>query len=272
MQVKLWETGRKVTSEYGPDGWKKPNIKGIVKKYTDHPEARMFAAQKADSQVSLVHIDINLKLSLQLPDLQYQDRKDREKMLIEIQSAQGAVGAISTQVLMKIQDKSDELGNAISDFENPDIVIENPREEASQILKYLRQSLMDHWAKDLSDVTKIAGATFSRTLIMRRHQYERLVGNYKGARTQLKRLQPNREFLYGDKVGSLCKDLEVSSHLSPLGLNRGRGKERGRGWYSTAGRGERGGYRPGYRGGRGRGGSSSTRGRGSSRVDQFKDN
>ena len=92
-------------------------------------------------------------------------------------------------------DKSDELAASIAEFENSKINIENPREEASQIMKYLCQTLMEHWT------TKVAGATFSRILMMRRQQYEHLVGNYKGARTQLKRLQPDCEFLYGDKVG-----------------------------------------------------------------------
>ena len=41
-----------------------------------------------------------------------------------------------------------------------------------------------------------------------------MTGQYKGAKTLLKRLQPSREFLFGDRVGDLCKDLEVSSQVT----------------------------------------------------------
>ena len=51
LQVIMWESGRKVTDEYTEEDWKKINIKSIVNKYTKHPSAAMFAAQKADSQV-----------------------------------------------------------------------------------------------------------------------------------------------------------------------------------------------------------------------------
>ena len=51
LQVMLWDSGRKVTSEYSEDDWKKISIKAIVKRVTEHPMANMFAAPKADSQV-----------------------------------------------------------------------------------------------------------------------------------------------------------------------------------------------------------------------------
>ena len=88
LQVVLWDSGRKVTSEYGDEDWKKLSIKGIVKRFTSHPGAVMFSAQKPDSQ---------------LLELHYKDRKDREKLYVEIQNAQGAIGAMSTKLLLKLQ-------------------------------------------------------------------------------------------------------------------------------------------------------------------------
>ena len=83
----------------------------------------------------------------------------------------GAIGAIATKLLLKIQDKSDEMATVVKDFNDGDLPIENPREEAGQILRLLRKSMMDLWAKELSDITKTAGATFSRLMMMRRWLY-----------------------------------------------------------------------------------------------------
>ena len=65
-------------------------------------------------------------------------------------------------------DKCDELTNVVKDFDDPAVDVENPRYEVSKILKYLKKTLMDSWAKDLSDITKVSGATYSRLLMMRR--------------------------------------------------------------------------------------------------------
>ena len=54
MQRLLWESGRKTTSEYSENDWKNNGVKGIVKKWTDHPMAATFAAPKADPQVASI--------------------------------------------------------------------------------------------------------------------------------------------------------------------------------------------------------------------------
>ena len=67
--------------------------------------ATMFAAPKADSQVIIYlpdRFDVYIKC-LQLNDLGYKDRKEREKTYMEIQNAQGSKGALSTKMLLKIQ-------------------------------------------------------------------------------------------------------------------------------------------------------------------------
>ena len=88
LQVVLWESGRKVTSEYAEGDWKKISIKPILRRCVDHPSANMFRAPKADPQLN---------------DLKFADRKDHEQSFMDIMNAEGTVGALSTQLLVKIQ-------------------------------------------------------------------------------------------------------------------------------------------------------------------------
>ena len=273
----FWETSRKVTQDNAPDDWKKLTTKSIVHRYTEHPGAAMFKAPAAEPQ---------------LLDLKFKDRKDREKIYVDLQSAQGAIGAMATKMLMKFQgehfyvphyclhvpfaDKNEELGQIVKDFQNPDVVIEDPRTDAVLIIKGVKEALMEKYAKLASDVVKVAGASFSKLLVMRRNQFEVVTGTWKGAKTSLKRLQPSRNFLYGNKVSELCKDLETSSNLSPLSGNRARGRGYGYnprpgrgGGGNSGGRGATYGSGYSYRGTRGvRGAGGSRRGGSGSRGDK----
>ena len=96
------------------------------------------------------------------------------------------------------------------------------------------------------------------------------------ARAQLKDLAPSTEFLFGGKVGALCKDLKDSAELNPL-ASHGSFPKRGRGSYGHVGCGynPRGGFnqywmpRPEYKPARGRGAPGAGRG---NRLSKFKDN
>ena len=88
LQVYLWETSRKVSSDCAPNDWKRLSIKSVVRKYTEHPSAVMFSAPQAEPQ---------------LEDLKWADRKDRKKLYIKIQNSQGAIGAMATKFLVMIQ-------------------------------------------------------------------------------------------------------------------------------------------------------------------------
>ena len=44
----LWETSRKVSSDFAPNDWKRLTIKSMVRKYTEHPSAVRFSAPQAE--------------------------------------------------------------------------------------------------------------------------------------------------------------------------------------------------------------------------------
>ena len=48
LQVYLWETSRKVSSDFAPNDWKRLTIKSMVRKYTEHPSAVRFSAPQAE--------------------------------------------------------------------------------------------------------------------------------------------------------------------------------------------------------------------------------
>ena len=96
----------------------------------------------------------------------------------------------------------------------------------------------------------------------------------------MKELPPTNEFLFGGKVGELCKHMKDSAELNPL-ASYGSSFKRGRGSYSQPGyqNYNTGFYNSGRRTGRGgirarpgrgsRGGSGMARG---DRLGKFKDN
>ena len=66
MQIYLWGQSRKCGSDFTDDEWKSVNQTSLIKSYNSHPEACMFSAQLADSEV---------------PDLKFKDKKDLEKQV-----------------------------------------------------------------------------------------------------------------------------------------------------------------------------------------------
>jgi hypothetical protein len=148
----------------------------------------------------------------------------------------------------------------------------------SSILVALKEKLMNRWARDLSDLARVSGAQHSMLLLMRRALFLKKIGNNKGAKNSVKRLQPSAQFLFGGKVGDVTKDLKASEELNPLygkySKNGGVGSKNSTFYHRGRGRGRGGGrgYQGKKRGGGGnhsgsnRGGSSS-----GSRLDRFKD-
>ena len=66
LAIEMWRRGRRLGKDFGPEEWKNIRVSGHVKKYTTHPGAEEFAAQKADAE---------------LPDLRYQDKIQAEQRL-----------------------------------------------------------------------------------------------------------------------------------------------------------------------------------------------
>ena len=162
-----------------------------------------------------------------------------DKQLFTLQDGFGAVGAIVTHTLVRIEDQCIELAKTAQEYADPNEKIDNPREESrfviliyeifsifllfSGIFMALKEKLLNKWAKDLSDLAKITGAQHNKLLMMRRALYLKRITKAKGAKTSVKRLSPNEHFLFGGQVGEVCKDLKASSELNPLSTSKNGG-------------------------------------------------
>ena len=67
MALVLWSQARKTGPEFVEDEWKSVNQGSIIKSYTAHPAAAVFAAQLADSEC---------------PDLKVKEKIDLEKQVL----------------------------------------------------------------------------------------------------------------------------------------------------------------------------------------------
>ena len=151
-----------------------------------------------------------------------------------IMSACGAAGAASTKVLTQLQDENEKLMETAKDYRNPDIVIPDSRSEMADILDAVRGKLMNDLAKTLSDSVKINAWQFNQLLLMRRAQYLFNIKEAQNARVIVKKVNPNDHFLFGDRLGQVCKNLKESVQLNPLSdrsgsswSNRGSALSRG---------------------------------------------
>ena len=133
-----------------------------------------------------------------------------------IMSACGAAGAASTKVLTQLQDENEKLMETAKDYRNPDIVIPDSRSEMADILDAVRGKLMNDLAKTLSDSVKINAWQFNQLLLMRRAQYLFNIKEAQNARVIVKKVNPNDHFLFGDRLGQVCKNLKESVQLNPL--------------------------------------------------------
>ena len=67
-----------------------------------------------------------------------------------------------------LQDKGRILGETAKQYSDGSIPIENPREEAAEIMMELKRNLVVDWAKDLSDLVKLSASLYNLTLSSRR--------------------------------------------------------------------------------------------------------
>ena len=134
----------------------KSNTGPLLKKWIGHPEASAFTAAKADKG---------------LPRLKWEDSKELEKQLCSIQNQAGGAGAISTRILGLFDERGQMLDAKIKLFRDEAQVINNPREEAAELLESLRSDLMVAWAKDVSDLVKLAGGLYNQTMQLRRYLF-----------------------------------------------------------------------------------------------------
>ena len=161
-----------------------------------------------------------------------------------VQNAVGASAACTTRVLVDIQDECEKLTSTAKDYRDPSVEIQDPRSEMAAVLDAIRNTMMNSFAKMLSDAVKMSAWQFNQLLQMRRGQYLEKITKEKNARAICKNLNPSDKFLFGEKLGAVCKNLKESAQLNPLSQQYGRS---GYGYRSSSG------FRPGIRGRGGRG-------------------
>lgn len=185
-----------------------------------------------------------------------------------VMSACGAAGAAATKVLTQLQDENEKLLETAKDYRNPDIDIPDSRSEMADILDAVRGKLMNDLAKTLSDAVKLNAFQFNQLLLMRRcvkfyfslliliynvfrAQYLFKIKEAQNARAIVKKVNPNKEFLFGDQLGKICKNLKESVQLNPLSNKSGSGStswsSRGSGFSRGSSRGSFRGRRPGFK-------------------------
>ena len=98
IQLEMWARVLKRDPGYGPQAWRTNTNKGAIKKWTSHPSAAPFTAPKPDSG---------------LVPLVFQDQKDLEKQLSDLQLSAGGMGAVSTRFLGLIKGK---LGDHLKQY------------------------------------------------------------------------------------------------------------------------------------------------------------
>jgi len=222
MELFLWEQGRKTGSDFGPLDWKSLKVGQIVKIYNSHVAAEVFCAQEADPES---------------PDLHFKDKREMEKSLKSFQNATGAVASAATHLLTKVQDECDNLLQTAKDYRDPNVSIEDPRNEAAMIMDVIRDRLINDWAKVMADQVKMLAWIFNQLLVTRRGQFLFRITEHKNARSIVKRLNPSTRFLFGNKLGDVSRNLKDSEQLNPLASSTKfktsfRGSGGSSSWYS----------------------------------------
>eukprot|EP00092_Neocalanus_flemingeri_P021070 GFUD01022828.1.p1 GENE.GFUD01022828.1~~GFUD01022828.1.p1 ORF type:complete len:460 (-),score=104.28 GFUD01022828.1:158-1537(-) len=230
-QIFVWKQARKVGSDFVQDDWRNVSQASLVKSYNSHPEAIMFSAPLADAEV---------------PDLKFKDKKDLEKQMKSVQSGCGASAAAATKSLAMLQEECDKLNDTAKDFRNPDVVITDSRGEMADVLDAVRHKLLSDLAKTIADAVKLNAWQFNQITMMRRAQYLFKIKVDQNARAIVKKVNPTDQYLFGDKLGQVCKNLKESGQLNPLSETRNSWSTRGSG-FTRGSRGSFRGRRPGFK-------------------------
>ena len=153
LQLEFWVRSLQHDPEYGKNAWKTLNVSTTLRKWTQHPTASVYCAPEPDAG---------------LEPLVFDDKIQLEAHLVTLMKLVGGMGAVATRVLALFDAKAQDLGKVVAQYRDPSISVENPREEAASILESIRKTLVSPWAKDLTDLSKFAGAAFNKMLLMRR--------------------------------------------------------------------------------------------------------
>ena len=136
--ITVWAQARRITEEDQSQDWKKIVLGTEVKAYTDHPAAKCFKAPSADAEA---------------PDLKYKDKKENEKKVritpytsrlnvslqaTMLQTMVGAAGHMASELLVAADEENLKITATISEFEDPNTEIKDPRKEAAEIFAAIR--------------------------------------------------------------------------------------------------------------------------------------
>ena len=156
-----------VSSEYGPEEWKQVCLQSTIRKYTCHPDARLFRAQDPDHNVEpLGNGKYILFHFLMLFNLEWKKEKELEKQLMTLQGAVGAAGHMVTEVLDLCDDLATNLGTTVKEYNNPNEMIEDPRAEAAKIMSGIQKTVFSKVARKQSNMLKLIAGVYNSTLMM----------------------------------------------------------------------------------------------------------
>jgi len=206
--LRLWAKSRKVTDDYNAEDWKKTAFNPDIKAYTSHPGAKSFKAPSVDSET---------------PPLKYKEQKEFEKKAEIIQTMVGAAGHLAAEMLVSADEEVARLTQTAFEFEDQDIVMQDPRKEAAEVLTAVRDTVVVRYGKTTRSVTKILGSLYNELTKARRSPYLAGITDWKNTRTIVKRLAPSDEYLFGGKLAEVSKNLKDSTQLNPLSSGRGKG-------------------------------------------------
>ena len=167
-----------------------------------------------------------------------------------MQTMIGTAAHLSTEMLVFADEHVARLTATVKEFEDPEIVMKDPRKEAAEILTFvkgnpnmiyqkriLKSALSDkvitHFGKQSQYATKVLGAAFNEMSKARRAPFLQGVTQVKNTRAIVKRLQPSESFLFGGKLAEVSKNLKDAAQLNPLSNSRGRGNYK-RGGYNAS--------------------------------------
>jgi len=205
-QISMWADARRVSADFNKDDWKEVSASRILKDYSEHPDAVSFKAHQVDGEVSL----------------SYQNQKDAEKILKTLEMQFGAIGAASTLLFEQVGQVNEAARRAARQFASS----QGSQEELILQAREFSEDIMG-CSSALSEISrdslKLAAYGFNKAILERRKLFVDSVDNSKGdaARSKLRNLKPENNFLFGGKVTGLCKELRDSQLIgNQLNYNR----------------------------------------------------
>ena len=198
--IYLWNVSRNMNpGQNSKDDWTRPVANKLRQFFNSHPSAKVFMAPDPD-------IDV--------PELKFRNQKDLERQLMTIQSVVGASAAAATDLVMAAQVSASNLKQTAEDYENPEVVIPNPREEAAELFADLSLQMNSEFGSKLTNLLKLIADGHNKLTILRRNQYVEAVTTGSTARNMMRKLPPSGDYLFGGEIQSVCNSLQSGSQLS----------------------------------------------------------